>query len=148
MPRPRRAPRLAGIGGALVLAALAGCGGAPRSTAPIPGLGQGDGEAAWAGTLSCVDCEGIDTRLILQRQGGKGRYRLLETYLSGDGDLDYAEQGSWEQVRAGVLLLRGDRGGQRLFGVVEGGALQLRDALEGSRSGRDDDILTPVPAAP
>lgn len=122
---------------------LAGCGGPRQSNAPIPGLGQGDGEAEWGGTLSCTDCDGIDTHLLLRRQGNERRYQLLETYLAEDGDLEFVEQGEWKQVDAGVLELHGDEGGQRTFAVVDGGGLQLRDGSGEALRGREDDVLLP-----
>lgn len=122
---------------------LAGCGGPRQSNAPIPGLGQGDGEAEWGGTLSCTDCDGIDTHLLLRRQGNERRYQLLETYLAEDGDLEFVEQGEWKQVDAGVLELHGDEGGQRTFAVVDGGGLQLRDGSGEALQGREDDVLLP-----
>lgn len=128
----------------LLMLALAGCGGPRQSNAPIPGLGQGDGEAEWGGTLSCIDCDGIDTHLLLRRQGNERRYQLLETYLAEDGDLEFAEQGEWTQVKAGVLELHGDEGGQRTFAVVDGGGLQLRDGAGETLRNREDDVLLPL----
>jgi hypothetical protein len=130
----------------LFVLTLAGCGGPRQSNAPIPGLGQGDGEAEWGGTLSCTDCDGIDTHLLLRRQGNERRYQLLETYLAEDGDLEFAEQGEWKQVDAGVLELHGDEGGQRTFAVVDGGGLQLRVGTGDALRGREDDVLLPQAA--
>lgn len=129
---------------AIFVLMLAGCGGPRQSNAPIPGLGQGDGEAEWGGTLSCTDCDGIDTHLLLRRQGNERRYQLLETYLAEDGDLEFAEQGEWTQVKAGVLELHGDEGGQRIFAVVDGGGLQLRDGSGETLRNREDDVLLPL----
>jgi copper homeostasis protein (lipoprotein) len=130
----------------LAALALAGCARAPSSDAPIPGLGSGDGEAAWAGVLPCADCRGIDTRLLLQRQGAARRYRLIEVYLSDEGGARFVEDGEWQQVSDGLLRLQ-DEHGRRFFAVVRGGGLQPRDADGDPFLGRDSDVLSPLSQA-
>ena len=140
-------PRIASAVVCLAWLALAGCARAPQSDAPLPGLGTGDGEAAWAGVLPCADCRGIDTRLLLQRQGGERRYRLIETYLADAGGARFVEQGDWDQVSDGLLRLHDERS-RRFFAVVRSGGLQPRDADGDPFLGRDDDVLAPLSQAP
>lgn len=64
--------------------------------------------AAFAGTLPCADCPGLETRLTLL---DPGRYVLEETYLERGS---FVSRGTWQQT-AGVLRLVPRGGGERLF---------------------------------
>lgn len=138
--------RIAHVIAGFALLALAACTRAPPapSDAPIPGLGRGDGEAAWAGVLPCADCRGIDTRLLLQRQRTALRYRLIEVYLADGGGARFVENGEWQQVDDGLLRLQSEHG-RRYFAVVDGDGLQPRDADGDPFLGRDGDVLAPLP---
>lgn len=125
-----------------LLLALAGCGGdgdaegdvAPATEAevglaPLPERFEG----AWSGVLPCIDCEGIDVTLELQREAGAvGGYRLVETYLGAIDAPGFETSGEW---REDACVLAGEPGrcitlvesGQRWFRHVDG-SLQSTDA--------------------
>lgn len=129
----------------LLALALAGCGEAPPADPPRaedPRATDTHGTLAWQGLLACADCDGIDTRLVLDRDGLQARYQLLETFLTGaDGDR-FSEQGQWR--REGRLLrLQADDGGQRVYALEADGRLSLRDAEGGEPPGAPR-LLDPV----
>jgi copper homeostasis protein (lipoprotein) len=111
------------------------------------------GQLVWEGVLACADCEGIETRLVLDREGidpifGSGhaqpRYELLETFLADDGGERYREQGQWQ--REGRLLrLQAEAGGERVFAIEPDGRLSLRDG-NGGEPGGAARLLAPVTA--
>lgn len=110
--------------------ALASCGESPPADPPRaydPRSTDGQGTLAWQGLLACADCEGIDTRLVLDRDGMQARYQLLETFIAGDDGDRFSEQGQWR--RDGRLLrLQSDDGGRRVYAIEPDGRLSLRDA--------------------
>lgn len=110
--------------------ALASCGESPPADPPRaydPRSTDGQGTLAWQGLLACADCEGIDTRLVLDRDGMQARYQLLETFIAGDDGDRFSEQGQWR--RDGRLLrLQSDDGGRRVYAIEADGRLSLRDA--------------------
>lgn len=110
--------------------ALASCGESPPADPPRaydPRGTDGQGTLAWQGLLACADCEGIDTRLVLDRDGMQARYQLLETFIAGDDGDRFSEQGQWR--RDGRLLrLQSDDGGRRVYAIEADGRLSLRDA--------------------
>ncbi len=123
-----------------LLLALAACerGPAPRQEdAPIgEGVSPTRGERfelAWQGVLPCADCAGIQTRLVLRRDGAARDYELEETYLGVDGDNVFAENGDWrEESRdfpdgAATVYQLDPAGGGRGFRLLPGGALELLD---------------------
>lgn len=57
---------------------------------------------SWLGVLPCADCDGIQTRLQLVREGDTQTYELEETYLGADGDAVFTERGAWIQEGAGA----------------------------------------------
>lgn len=139
-------PRLPAIAFALLLAALvAGCGrdrdhdagGAPT------GLDEVAGAVEWRGSLPCADCEAIDTRLLLERRGGERGYELVEVYVADDGGMSFEEAGQWT-LDDTVLSLQSSTGGVRRYGLVHGGALQVRDPHGRAYPGREHDLLLPV----
>lgn len=117
----------------------------------LPPFAESAGQLAWEGVLACADCEGIEIRLVLDREGidpifGSGnarpRYELLETFLAEDGGERYREQGQWQ--REGRLLrLQADAGGERVFAIEPDGRLSLRDGRGGEPAG-DARLLAPV----
>jgi len=119
----------------------------------LPPFAGSAGQLAWEGVLACADCEGIETRLVLDREGidpilGSGnaqpRYELLETFLANDGGERYREQGQWQ--REGRLLrLQADAGGERVFAIEPDGRLSLRDGNGGEPAGAAR-LLAPVTA--
>lgn len=116
-----------------VLSLLAACGrdGAPAGDADLPPVGRpGSQIAVWQGLLACADCDGIEVRLVLERDGAPGRYRLTEVYLAGEASERFEEQGRWWRDGR-VLRLRSEHGGERVLALEPDGALSLRD-----RSGR------------
>lgn len=131
----------------LLALAFAGCGEAPPADPPRaedPHAADTHGTLAWQGLLACADCDGIDTRLVLDRDGMQARYQLLETFLTGaDGDR-FSEQGLWR--REGRLLrLQADDGGQRVYALEADGRLSLRDPDGGEPPGAAR-LLDPVTA--
>lgn len=132
---------------ALILATalmLGGCAQAPApdASAAADALDR-DGQAQWRGMLACADCDGIDTLLVLERAGARRRYTLVEAYLAPDG-ARFVEAGQWQR-EDGLLRLRSDDGGQRVYAPTADGGLQHRDA-RGRRLAGDaaDDALMPV----
>ena len=145
----------------LLLATLAvvACGEGPapdtqgpsRRSQSLPPFAGAAGQLAWEGVLACADCEGIEMRLVLDREAtdpilGSGdahpRYELLETFLADDGGERYREQGQWQ--REGRLLrLQADAGGERIFAIEPDGRLSLRDR-NGREPGGADRLLAPV----
>lgn len=111
----------------------------------LPPFVESTGQLAWEGILACADCEGIETRLVLDREGsGQPRYQLLETFLADDGGERYREHGQWQ--REGRLLrLHADDGSERVFAIEIDGRLSLRDA-NGSEPPGAARLLTPVTA--
>jgi copper homeostasis protein (lipoprotein) len=92
---------------------LAGCGRDPapadadRAPAPAatdePALSPGESfERSWLGVLPCADCDGIQTRLQLVRDGDVQTYELEETFLGADGDAVFTQRGAWIQEDAGA----------------------------------------------
>lgn len=104
--------------------AIVGC---ARAPVPLPGIAQGDGRVEWHGTAPCADCAGIDTRLVLERDGQDRGYMLVETYVADAGDLRFVDHGQWRQ-EAALLQLRGDAGSRRTYEVRADGRLQSRDS--------------------
>lgn len=138
--RHRFVPRVAIAIPALLALVLAGCGfggsdAAPEGAAPpedrlapLPERFAG----AWSGVLPCVDCDGIDVMLELEREdAAAGRYRLLETYLGADEAPGFELSGEWREARCRL----GDDEGQCIELVESGqrwfrhddGALQAID---------------------
>jgi len=80
---------------------------------------------AFAGTLPCADCPGIDTTL---RIDGDGRFALAETRQGGSDRIETT--GTWTVDAAGErLLLDPDskRDSDRRFAIASGSELQLLD---------------------
>jgi uncharacterized lipoprotein NlpE involved in copper resistance len=68
-----------------------------RATTPA-GAPQEDGadfERTWLGVLPCADCDGIQTRLQLVRDGETRTYTLEETYLGAEGEAVFRQEGRW-----------------------------------------------------
>jgi len=137
-------PRLPSIAFVLLLAGLAaGCthGDGPDADG-LPAGARAD-VAEWRGRLPCADCEGIDTRLALEHRGGERPYRLVEVYVSVDGSQSFEEAGEWSLDRD-LLSLEAGTGGERRYGVVPGGLLQVRDPECRVFPGREHDLLRPA----
>lgn len=124
--------------------------GRAQSSPPFAGPA---GQLAWEGVLACADCDGIEMRLVIDRDAtdpivGAGdaqpRYELLETFLADQGGERFREQGQWR--RDGRLLrLQADGGGERVFAIEPDGRLSLRDADGGAPRGPVR-LLVPVTA--
>lgn len=54
-----------------------------------------DFERTWLGVLPCADCDGIQTRLRLERSGDERTYALEETYLGAEGEAVFRQEGRW-----------------------------------------------------
>lgn len=105
----------------LVVATLAACG-AGDGTAPTPGqplrdLSEGDSlpaitrPAAYAGTLPCADCSGIETTVVLHPDGS---FRLRELYVGEDAPNVFVSVGRWgyradSVPRVTLFAMAGDR---------------------------------------
>lgn len=100
---------------------LAGC---ERTAAPDPPAGGGHLE--WRGASPCADCDGIDTVLVLRRQGEARSYRLTETYLVAGRGERFVEAGRW-QADGALIRMEGDGGSLRVHAVLPDGRLQVRD---------------------
>ena len=112
---------------ALLALALAACGDVGTGHAPRGRPGTVDEDAAWQGVLACADCDGIDTRLRLQRGNGVvSQYELVEAYLDGEGAEYFREQGRWRRDGR-MLRLQPDTGGERLYAVDTAGNLVVVD---------------------
>lgn len=136
-------PRFHALLAALTIASIAsGCmrgdGNTPQAREVID-----EGVAEWRGSLPCADCEGIDTRLVLEQRGDLRRYRLVEVYVALDGSQSFNEAGEWD-LDASLLSLAPGTGGLRRYALVRGGALQVRDPGGDVFPGREHDLLLPV----
>lgn len=141
----------------LATLALVACGEVPapgqQGRAPTaPPFARPAGQLAWEGVLACADCDGIEMRLVIERDGmdpspgahAQPRYELQETFLADAGGERYREQGQWQ--RDGRLLrLQSDAGGERVFAIEPDGRLSLRDA-DGSAPPGAARLLVPVTA--
>lgn len=115
-----------------------------HETAPAPdGFEAGAGAVEWRGHLPCADCEGIDTRLVLKHREGERLYGLVEVFVAADGGTRFEENGHWS-VDGVVLSLDSGEGGTRHYGLLPGGALQVRDARGRVYPGREHDLLLPA----
>jgi copper homeostasis protein (lipoprotein) len=122
--------------------ALAGCGRdrAPAAMAATPGEASSGAiadfgeERVWQGVLPCSDCEGIDTRLVLQQQGNSRRYRLEETYLGAASPNHFERKGQWIQAQEpttgapAVLFVLDPERAPRRFRLEPDGGLELLTA--------------------
>ena len=112
----------------------------------LPPLATDDpGQLQWRGLLACADCEGIDTRLQLER-ADVPRYELVELFLVRGGEERFLERGRWS--REGRLLrLQADDGAERVFAIEADGRLSMRDAggAMPAGPGRTLDPVTPSP---
>lgn len=129
----------------LAALALAACDEAPQGT---PGAGSSSppfvdasAQQAWQGLLACADCDGIDTRLVLER-GGAPRYELQETFLADGGGERFREQGRWRR-EGRWLRLQADEGGQRVYAIEADGQLSMRDGESSGAPGAGR-VLAPV----
>jgi hypothetical protein len=122
-------PRLRSIFLPLLAAAvLAACNdeGAQRD-APTARFESPDAELSWQGVLACADCDGIDTRLRLQRGNGVvAQYELVEAYLDGEGAEYFHEAGRWRRDGR-ILRLQATSGGERLYAIDGTGNLVVVD---------------------
>lgn len=128
-----------------LVVALAGCGRDDRPSAGGPSPLAGDGSVEWQGVLPCADCDAIETRLRIDRDGDAATYRLDERFVAIDGALTFSEDGDWRMVD-GVLALEGREGARRHFAVLADGRLRPGDADGDPWPGRDGDMLVPVVA--
>ena len=108
----------------VAVAALAGCDRGPATEAPdattaapaeAPLDAAEDFERTWLGVLPCADCDGIQTRLQLVRDGDARTYALEETYLGADGEAVFRQEGRWiEEPVEGLDDAEGGTSGYRL----------------------------------
>lgn len=138
--RMRPFPVLRHVLPSLLLIAVAGC---SREPVPLPGIAGNDGRVEWRGVAPCVDCDGIDTRLLLERNGDERRYLLVETYLAEGGGARFLDRGQWRQSAA-LLRLEGSEGSLRTYAVLDDGRLRASDWHGEALPGHDDVLLTPV----
>jgi copper homeostasis protein (lipoprotein) len=109
---------------------------APDATTVAPadadaGATEDNFERTWLGVLPCADCDGIQTRLLLVREGSEQSYELQETYLGADGEAVFDQKGSWtresdDEERSLYRLDPATPGGRR-FELRPDGALELLD---------------------
>jgi hypothetical protein len=145
----RAMPRLLPAFVLLPCLALAACDApapsSPATGARAPALDAGDGRIEWRGSLPCADCDAIDTRLSLLRDGAARNYTLTEVYQAGEGGARFVEHGRWRQERA-LLRLQDGAGGHRAYALLPDGRLQPRDRHGRPLSPGADDFLVPVTA--
>jgi copper homeostasis protein (lipoprotein) len=134
-------PRLATLLLFAATLALAACGREPDAEADAPApaapvddapLAAGDDfERTWLGVLPCADCDGIQTRLQLVRDGDRQTYSLEETYLGADGEAVFTQDGRWvtEEGDPDGPTYRLDPGApaSRLYRLRPDGTLDLLD---------------------
>ncbi len=112
----------------------------PAAGGAVPADG---GRLQWQARLPCADCDAIQTRLQLQRDGGASGYVLTEVYVSADGDARFAERGQWQRDDD-HLWLRSRDGAQRQYAVLPDGRLQPLDRHGQPLPARQDGVLLPV----
>lgn len=109
---------------------LGGCGDVERTSASqgtSPRMEAPVDEMAWEGTVSCSDCDGIQTQLRLQRGNGVvAQYELLEAFLDGKEAEYFREEGRWRRDGR-VLHLQPSVGGERLYAIDGAGNLVAID---------------------
>ena len=130
----------------LVALAVAGCDGQPAS-APAEdeaaaearadgadAVADADADAddfdrTWLGVLPCADCDGIQTRLQLRRDGGRQTYALEETYLGADGEAVFTQAGQWvrDDGDEGVFRLDPESPASRRYALRPDGSLDQLD---------------------
>ncbi len=104
----------------------------------------GDGDSfQWQARLPCSDCDAIQVRLQLRRDGDARGYLLTEVYVSAQGDARFDEQGQWQQNDQSLHLIAQD-GAQRWYALLPDGRLQPLDRHGRMLSTRDDDFLLPI----
>ena len=88
-----------------------------------------DFERTWLGVLPCADCDGIQTRLQLQRDGDAQTYDLEETYLGADGEAVFTQAGQWvrEDGDDGAFRLDPDSPASRRYALRPDGSLDQLD---------------------
>ncbi|HLS83696.1 MAG TPA: copper resistance protein NlpE [Arenimonas sp.] len=122
----------------------------PEAAPPEDAAAAPDGFAApaapdgfdrqWFGVLPCSDCDGIQTRLRLQRDGEDRHFELEERYLGGPAAPSFRQQGQWREL---------ERDGRRLYLLDPDGAglrLQLREDGSLELLGPDGEPLSEGPA--
>lgn len=112
--------------------------------AALPQIANGEGRVEWRGMLACADCDGIETLLVLERQGDAHRYDLVETFLAEPDGARFVESGQW-RLDDGMLQLQGERGATRHYALLPDGRLQPRDG-GGRPFRRRGDFLVPADA--
>lgn len=135
----------------LLCLGLAACdGAAPAGSTSSPALPPSAMDAgdriAWQAKLACADCDAIQTRLQLRRDGDARNYVLTEVYLAAGGDARFAEHGQWQQ-RDTLLHLQGNQGTRRAYGLLPDGRLQPLDRHGRALSRDGNDLLLPAGAA-
>ncbi len=125
----------------------AGCDAQRTAVPPILApMEQADGRIEWSGMQPCADCEGIDTSLVLAREGGRQRFTFSETYLA-QRPARFVTSGAWRREGA-LLRLEADDGARLGYAVLADGRLQPRDARGRRLSTADGDgLLQPVASA-
>lgn len=137
-------PRVHAPALALLLAGLlAGCARDDAVDAPRVATDARPGAMEWRGSLPCVDCEAIDTRLLLERRDGRQRYEMVEVYVAVEGSMSFEEAGDW-RIDDALLSLEPDTGGLRRYVMGHGGRLQMRDLGGRVIPGREREFLQPV----
>jgi hypothetical protein len=114
----------------LLALALAACGqgGSDSRQAAAARFDNPDAELRWQGVLACADCDGIDTRLRLERGNGVvSQYELVEAFLDGEGAEYFREEGRWRRDGR-IVRLQPTSGGERLFALDGAGNLVVVDS--------------------
>ncbi|OHV10530.1 copper resistance protein NlpE N-terminal domain-containing protein [Kushneria phosphatilytica] len=151
--------RAIALGGLCIALGLGGCAGTTHSPdqqvkeAPVS-LTMSD---AWQGVLPCVDCQGLETRLILMRSGVTGLpagYVIDQQSLNGQQDGpktsrtgDWTiEKGSLTDPKATIFRLDPDTSGAPClsFQLLESGALRALDCNGSPLHAPREPILQPV----
>ena len=144
MRRPRWRPVAGALAVAVALLASA-CGPADDGAADdvLAPLERGDASLEWRGMQPCADCDGIDTRLLLARDGARRGFVLVERYLA-QPPVRFVSRGGWDR-RGDLLRLEPEEGGSLAYAVLDDGRLQPRDSRGRRLPGSDGDgVLAPV----
>lgn len=98
---------------------------------------------AWQGELPCADCDGIQTRLQLQRNGERRGFQLVEVFVLGDRGARFVANGSWSR-EGDLIRTLGNDGSPRVYGLLAEGGLQPRDASGKVFARHADAVLMPT----
>lgn len=127
---------------AIAVCLLAGCG--VRDEEPLPpAFAHADGPLAWQGVRRCVDCDAVESQLILSWAGGDRRYQWIDTYFSAGEAMPFGIEGTWRH-EGSLIMLEDDAGAWHALRLLDDGRLQPRDVSGRGVGGGEADMLVPM----